>query len=92
MLDRDENTAAICEQCYERAKHLRCMRGFERSFWEADRIFYCLDCYESLQSENSSSGMGDDLYGGFYVDEVVDHNYGAWASVEEQLNFFAILE
>ena len=38
--------------------------------------------------------MGEELYGEFFVDEAesVGHNSGCWATVEEQLNFFAILE
>ena len=34
--NRDRDTAAICEECLEQGKHLRCMDEEEKDFWESD--------------------------------------------------------
>ena len=55
---RNEDTSAICEECLDKAKHLRCMNTGERNFWEQDRIWYCDECYDALTSEATSDFLG----------------------------------
>lgn len=39
--NRNADTAAICEECLDSSKHLRCMTSGERDLWDTDRIWYC---------------------------------------------------
>ena len=39
--NRNEDTAAICEECLDFSKHLRCMTTLERDLWDQERIWYC---------------------------------------------------
>ena len=57
--NRDRDTAAICEECLEKAIHLRCMPEVEREMWEYDRIWYCQECFDALSDSYGSYGDFD---------------------------------
>ena len=48
--ERDENTAAICEDCMEKSVHLRCMSLEKLAQWEETRIWHCLECATELEN------------------------------------------
>ncbi len=50
--NRDENTAAICEECLDLGKHLRCMNQCERGHWESCRIWLCDTCIDELSDSD----------------------------------------
>lgn len=55
---RNADTAAICEECLDTSKHLRCMEATEREIWEINRVWFCPTCYEALSSDDLSESYG----------------------------------
>ena len=53
--NRNDDTAAICDECLEKGKHLRCMDDEDRAYWEFDRIWVCSACIDELSSHSSDS-------------------------------------
>ena len=51
---RNEDTAEICDNCFEKAKHLRCMTAVELEIWEMTQIWLCNHCMDALSSSDSS--------------------------------------
>ena len=51
--NRNEDTAAICEECMDVAMHLRCMRNTQKEMWEEDRIWLCTTCLDEMSSSSS---------------------------------------
>ena len=54
--NRDENTSAICEECLDLGKHLRCMNQSEKLIWEQNRVWYCEACYDNLSDSEDEYG------------------------------------
>ena len=52
---RDQDTAAICEECMERAIHLRCMDEEGLAEWEEDRIYLCQECIDEMSDSELES-------------------------------------
>jgi len=51
----DESTAAICIECLEHGKHLRCMNQKDVELWDNDHIWLCNMCSEEgLESSELS--------------------------------------
>ena len=57
--NRDVDTAAICEECLDKSKHIRCMGPSEKEFWEEDRIYLCKECYDELSSDSNYGENSD---------------------------------
>ena len=45
---RNQDTAVICEECMDRAIHLRCMEEEDLAEWEEDRIHLCVECIDEM--------------------------------------------
>ena len=57
--NRDDDTAAICEECLDKSKHLRCMGTAELEFWENDRIYLCQECYANISDDSDYDNESD---------------------------------
>jgi len=54
--NRDRDTSAICEECLDLGKHLRCMNNTEKFIWDENRVWYCEACYANLSDSEDEYG------------------------------------
>ena len=83
--NRNDDTAAICEECLEKGKHLRCMDDEDRAYWEFDRIWVCSACIDELSSHSSDLSELNNLAGGSPTESDIAHGLNASSSVLENL-------
>ena len=59
--DRNEDTAAICDECLGEGMHLRCMEYKHLELWEETHVWLCNSCTENQSDNEDAERLGNEL-------------------------------